>query len=154
VNFVDPSAWAPGAQLLITDQTGRTFPVLLGLGTGFTRYPPPAAPFDIIGILDQEDPTEADGFEAGYRLWAMNYDGSGFVLFRTVKPDFDRDADVDNGDLEHFQDALTGPSIPQTNPDLATADFDGDGDVDQDDFGILQRCFTEADGLADTVCDQ
>jgi hypothetical protein len=154
VSFVDPSDWRPSGQLLIQDATGRTFPVLLGLGEGFTRYPPPAAPFDIVGILDQEDAVEADGFKDGYRLWAMNYDGDRFVLFLPVKPDFDGDGDVDAHDLSHLQDCVTAPAIRQTSPECTTADFDGDGDVDQDDFGILQRCFTGTDGLANPMCDE
>ncbi|HOB76105.1 MAG TPA: hypothetical protein PKG54_16445 [Phycisphaerae bacterium] len=154
VSFVDATGWQPEGKLVIHDGTGRTFPVLLGRGQGFTRFPPPAAPFDIIGIVDQEDEIEGDGYKDGYRLWAMNYDGEQFFLERYVKPDLDRDTDVDGLDLELFLDCETGPAVPQDDPACRSADFDGDGDVDQDDFGIFQRCFVGTDGLVDPLCDR
>ncbi len=154
VCFVDPAAWGPGGQLLIHDGMERTFPVLLGRSEGFTRYPAPVPPFDIVGILDQEDSVEGDGFTSGYRLWAMNYDGEQFFLDRYVDPDFDRDGDVDELDAGYFSSCATGPAVPQDDTECQRADFDADGDVDQDDFGVLQRCFSGTDELVDPLCDR
>ena len=131
--------------MTIQDGTGRTFPVLLGRGEGFTWYTPPTPPFDIVGVLDQEDTIAADGYKGGYRRWVMDFDGSQFVLYRYVKPDFDRDGDVDDTDLDHFEACSSGPAIPQTDPDCLNADFDGGSDVDQDDFGVMQRCLSGTD---------
>ncbi|MBP7937429.1 MAG: hypothetical protein KA354_22530 [Phycisphaerae bacterium] len=146
--------WAPGQQLTITDGMGHTLPLLLGLGSGFTLFGPPTGLFDAVGILDQEDTVDADGFKAGYRLWAMDYDGSRLVLYRFVKPDLDRDGDVDDADLERFRACVSGPAIPQTNTDCRVADFDRDSDVDQSDFGLLQKCTSGIDKLAGPRCDQ
>jgi len=146
--------WAPGQQLTITDGMGHTLPLLLGLGSGFTLFGPPTGVFDVVGVFDQEDGVDTDGFRAGYRLWAMDYDGSQFVVYRYVKPDLDRDGDVDGADLARFGVCFSGPAIPQTNPDCLIADFDGDKDVDQSDFGLLQRCTSGVDKPADPLCDQ
>jgi hypothetical protein len=76
VNVVDPNAWGPNGELVVTDGT-RTLPVKLGRGNGI--YPGSfnlTQPFDVIGILDQES-TDLCG---GYRLYVMNYDGNGQVL--------------------------------------------------------------------------
>jgi hypothetical protein len=146
--------WEPGQQMTITDGSGRTLPLLLGLGSGFSLYGPPTGSFDVVGVFDQEDADGADGYKAGYRLWAMDYDGSEFVLYRYVKPDFDQDGDVDADDATHFEDCASGPGVPQTSEPCMNADLDGDGDVDQADFGVLQRCLSAAEELADPMCDQ
>jgi hypothetical protein len=145
--------WGPNQQMMISDGAGRTLPVLLGLGGGFTRYEAPAASFDIVGVFNQEDANAADGFKHGYSLWVMDYDGTEFVLYRYVKPDFDRDGDVDADDLAHFMSCASGPAVPQNDPNCLGADFDGDSDVDQADFAVLQRCFSGADHLPDPACD-
>lgn len=79
VNIIDPENWAPNGTVTIMDDTGRTFPVKLGVGDGFTNYPCPTEQIDVIAILDQE----ASGYSVckdGYRLWVTNYDGNGLVL--------------------------------------------------------------------------
>ncbi len=154
VTFTSTANWAPGGQLTIEDGTGRTFPVLLGRGEGFTLYDPPSGSFDIVGILDQEDKDTSDGFKAGYRLWVMDYDGTQFVLYRYVRPDLDRDGDVDGDDLDQFEACASGPGIAQNDPLCLKADFDIDSDVDQSDFGMLQRCLSGNDELPDPTCDR
>jgi hypothetical protein len=154
VTFTSTANWAPAGQLTIQDGTGRTFPVLLGLGEGFTRFDPPFGSFNIVGILDQEDANAADGFKAGYRLWIMDYTGSEFVLYRYVKPDFDQNGDVNGDDLTHFEACATGPSVPQENADCLNADFDADNDVDQEDFAVLQRCLAGMEYRPDPACDR
>ncbi len=146
--------WGPNQQMTLTDGNGRTLPLLLGLGSGFTLFGPPTGTFDVVGIFDQEDETEADGYKGGYRLWAMDYDGSQFVLLRHVKPDFDGDGDVDADDLAHFEACASGPAVPPTASNCLSANFDGDIDVDQSDFAVLQRCWSGAERLADLRCDQ
>jgi hypothetical protein len=76
VNITDPNDWAPNHTLTIADKTGRTFPLLLGIGDGFTRYPSPTGQISIIAIFDQESSANTNG----YRLWVTNYDGNGLVL--------------------------------------------------------------------------
>ena len=73
-------------------------------------------------------------------------------LVPTVVQDFDRDGDVDQDDFGHFQACLTGPAVPQTDPDCQSANLDGDSDVDQDDFGIFQGCLSGPANPADPNC--
>ncbi len=76
VHFVDPNAWGPNAQLLVTDGI-RTFPVRMGRGSGiYAGSYNLTEPFDVIGIMDQE----STDLKAGYRLWVPDYDGNGRVL--------------------------------------------------------------------------
>jgi len=79
VHFADPN-WGPNASLLVTDGS-RTFPVLLGRGNGiYAGSRNLTEPFDVIGIMDQEDKKHPDAPREGYRLWVPNYDGNGQVL--------------------------------------------------------------------------
>ncbi len=54
--------------------------------------------------------------------------------------DLDRDGDVDQADFGLLQSCLTGPFIPQTDPDCGGALLDADDDVDTDDVSVFQRC--------------
>jgi hypothetical protein len=47
---------------------------------------------------------------------------------------------------------LSGAQVPQTDPACQDADLDSDVDVDQTDFGLLQRCLSGANTLADPDC--
>ncbi len=76
VSIVDPNAWGPQGELTITDGL-RTLPVKLGRGTGiYAGSYNLNETIDVIGILDQDSTSLADG----YRLLVMNYDGNGEVL--------------------------------------------------------------------------
>lgn len=76
VYFADANDWAPYGQLTITDGT-KTIPVKLGRGNGiYAGSNNLSEPFDIIGIMDQENPD----LISGYRIYVMNYDGNGSVL--------------------------------------------------------------------------
>lgn len=79
VQIKDPENWGPNQSITITDPNGLEFPVLLGIGDGFTRYDPPAGRIDVAGILDQEAPN-CTICDYGYRIWVVNYDGNGLVL--------------------------------------------------------------------------
>jgi hypothetical protein len=79
VNIVNPANWAPNGTVTIADKTGRTFPVLLGIGDGFTRYTCPTGQISVIAIFDQEA-SSTTICKDGYRLWVTNYDGNGLVL--------------------------------------------------------------------------
>jgi hypothetical protein len=91
VVIIDPENWAPDGTVTIVDETGRTFPVKLGVGDGFANYSCPTEQIDVIAIFDQE----SSGYTVckdGYRLWVPNYDGNGLVLtdrdyIRTNLPD-------------------------------------------------------------------
>jgi len=79
VTVIDPENWGAGRTITVADPNGTTFPVLLGIGEGFTRYVCPTGQIDVIGILDQESSGYAVCTD-GYRLWVTNYDGNGLVL--------------------------------------------------------------------------
>jgi hypothetical protein len=91
VNVVDPNAWGPNAEIVVTDGA-RTLPVKLGRGNGI--YPGSynlVEPFDVIGILDQE----STNLRSGYRLYVMNYDGNGHVLASCEHHMADRRSEAD-----------------------------------------------------------
>jgi len=93
VRFLDPNMWGPSTELLITDGRLR-FPVLLGRGTGiYAGSYNLTEPFDVIGIMDQEDKQHPDAPREGYRLWVPNYDGNGQVLASLEHRLADRDQD-------------------------------------------------------------
>jgi hypothetical protein len=79
VNITNPANWAPNGTVTIADNTGRTFPVKLGIGDGFTRYGCPTGQISVIAIFDQEA-SSTTICKDGYRLWVTNYDGNGLVL--------------------------------------------------------------------------
>ncbi|MGD9109848.1 MAG: hypothetical protein PVG93_02800, partial [Phycisphaerales bacterium] len=79
VNITDPNNWVPDGTITISDGTGLTFPVKLGIGDGFTRYDCPLGQIDVIAIFDQEASSK-DICKDGYRLWVVDYDGNGLVL--------------------------------------------------------------------------
>ncbi len=66
--------------------------------------------------------------------------------------DFDADGDVDMTDFGHLQECLSGPSVPQLDPDCVDARLDSDRDVDGADVSIFQGCLSGADVPADPDC--
>jgi hypothetical protein len=66
--------------------------------------------------------------------------------------DFNRDFHVDGADLDFFKNCVTGPGVPQTEPDCIQTDHDTDGDVDQDDFAAFQRCYSGPSAIANVAC--
>ncbi len=66
--------------------------------------------------------------------------------------DVDADCDVDRDDLVAFEDCVSGPAIPQTDPGCRWARLDEDDDVDQSDFGVFQRCYSGKDIPARPDC--
>lgn len=134
VSFVSTENWGPDGELVIEDGTGRTMPVKLGRGGGFSVYDPPAPPFDIIAIFDQEDYNSDDGYLDGYRLWIMNYDGNGEVINgEACLGDLDGDGDVDLADLAE----LLSHYGTTSGATYADGDLDRDGDVDLADLAEL-----------------
>lgn len=105
VSFTGTFNWGPGQTVTVTDGT-RTFPVLLGRGSGFNDPNNLPAVFDVVGILDQDD--GASPFTGGYRIWVANYDGNGQVLrdrgYRrgNLPTDVNRDGVVDLADFAAF----------------------------------------------------
>ena len=97
VSIIDPENWASDGTVTIMDDTGRTFPVKLGIGDGFANYPCPMGQIDVIAIFDQE----ASGYSVckdGYRLWVPNYDGNGLVL---TDRDYNRENLLDEVDTDN-----------------------------------------------------
>jgi hypothetical protein len=85
-------------------------------------------------------------------------DNSQFVLaydmagLQTVKPDFDRDGDVDMTDFGRLQSCLQGPYDPLPE-DCIPADVNSDGHVNQNDLAALLRCLSGEGVLAQQGCD-
>ncbi len=84
VNIVDCENWGPDdpgefQTLTIQDPSGRTLPLKLGIGPGFTEFECLSGQIDVIGILDQES-SDMWVCKDGYRIWVVNYDGNGKVL--------------------------------------------------------------------------
>jgi hypothetical protein len=135
VTLVSTAGWGPGAELRITDGT-RTFPVLLGIGPGFSTYPAPTGVVDVIGILDQEDSNPADGFAQGYRLWVMDYTGSGCILPApfAIPGDANCDGAVNWRDIDFLvagmNDNASGwqSAFPAARPCCAFENLDANGD--------------------------
>ncbi len=104
-------------------------------------------------VWEQEDITA--GFNTANFRFPME-DAEVTLLILSIAPvppvDFDRDGDVDQSDFGRFQACLTGPGVPQTDPDCRDANLDGDSDVDQDDFGIFEGCMSGANMPADPDC--
>lgn len=65
--------------------------------------------------------------------------------------DFTHDCVVDALDVASFLTCMTGADRPVA-AGCSTRDIDGDGDVDQSDFGILQKCLSDAGIPADASC--
>ena len=104
VNVVDPENWGCGNTITIQDENGLTFPALLALGSGISRYDCPTGQIDVIGIMDQKasefplDPTK------GYRLLVLNYDGNGLVLGDTGHSRGNLPGDINNDYIVDFRD--------------------------------------------------
>jgi hypothetical protein len=80
VSFVEPSLWAPGATMTITDGE-RTLPVKLGLDADFYLPSNLDETFDIVGIFNQEG-----GYTSGYQLWVTQYEGGSDILGVVPEP--------------------------------------------------------------------
>jgi hypothetical protein len=103
VHITDPVNWGPDNTVAITDVSGRTFPVKLGIGDGFTRYACPIGQIDIIAIFDQES-SGTTICKDGYRLWVTNYDGNGFVLTDRGHPRGNLPGDINRDYIVDFRD--------------------------------------------------
>jgi hypothetical protein len=67
------------------------------------------------------------------------------------KVDYDRDGDVDDGDVAIFRACASRARVPVT-PACVASDLDADGDADPADFGLLQRCISGAARPPDPNC--
>ena len=110
VTIEDPNAWGPGQTVTVTDGRGRTFPLALCLGTGFSRHACPAGRIDVIGIVNQEASGWPQDLRTGYSLLVMDYDGNGLVLGTMTQQrgnlpgDVNGDYRVDDEDMDELMD--------------------------------------------------
>jgi hypothetical protein len=89
-------------------------------------------------------------FNGASRYYAGGVSASGTPA---VRPDFDRDGDVDQKDFGHLQTCFSGAFVPQTDPNCLNARMDSsDEDVDTEDLGIFLGCLSGAGVLADPAC--
>ncbi len=141
--LADPENWGSEGSLTITDGE-RTFPLRLGRDDGFTDFPAPTGTFDVVGILDQEDVTDTDGYRGGYRLWVTWYDGNGVILptpwylpgdsncdGRRNWRDIDYFVAAQNDDVSAWE-AMFAPDVPRCP--FANNDVNGNGHVDWRDI--------------------
>jgi autotransporter-associated beta strand protein len=70
VRLTNPLLWGPNMDLQLTDDTGRTIGIHLGLNAGFYSFMAPVGSYDVTGIIDQESANGQDG----YRLLTLKAD--------------------------------------------------------------------------------
>ncbi len=74
------------------------------------------------------------------------------VIVRSVKPDFDGDGDVDQGDFGLLQTCLSGSFVPPLRQECDTMILDGDEDIDDGDLSVFAGCVSGPDTPADMAC--
>lgn len=67
VQFVSEEGWGPNGDVFVTDESGRTLRVKLGLNQGFLDLEAPLGNFAVVGIFNQEG--------NGYQIWVMDVHG-------------------------------------------------------------------------------
>ncbi len=87
--------------------------------------------------------------QGGSRFYAP---GVNAAATPAVRPDFDRDGDVDQSDFGLMQSCFSGAFIRQDEPNCAPARLDSDTDVDQDDLTALMGCYHGAGVYAPPNC--
>ncbi|GEM_PF-1862058 len=108
--------------------------------------------------VSNRDQDDSDGDGAGDACDSCPLTIPGAVMDSTsgcpvlIPGDFDRDGDVDAGDLQRFATCYTGPAIVQEQTTCGSADVDTDQDVDQADFGLFQVCWSGWNRPADPAC--
>lgn len=104
VNIVNPQNWGPDGTITVRSSDGRTFPVQLGIGSGFARFSCPEGQIDVIGIFNQESPHYVAPYKDGYHLWVTNYDGNGLVITDRGHPRGNLPGDINNDYIVNFKD--------------------------------------------------
>jgi len=98
----------------------------------------------------------ANGITCWYAAFARfdNVYSPGAHAFATpaVRPDMDRDGDVDQADFGLFQACLSGEFIPQRDLDCQKARLDADEDVDPYDVALFLYCWSGPGLYADPQC--
>ncbi|MBP7933386.1 MAG: hypothetical protein KA354_01945 [Phycisphaerae bacterium] len=134
---------------------GPAIPVPLAGDTDCDGIPDESDNCPAVSNRDQDD---SDGDGAGDACDPCPLTIPGAVMDSTrgcpalIPGDFDRDGDVDAGDLQRFTACYTGPAIVQEQATCGSTDFDTDQDVDQADFGFFQACWSGSDRPADPGC--
>lgn len=152
-----PATWQAGEEVTVTDGTD-TMQMMLSAVGDFSSFAPPAGPFDVVALFDQEPrPLDfAASRMAHYRLWVKRTEhilpqGSPFPVV-AVRADFDHDGDVDMDDFGHLQRCLSGPGTLQLDPLCADARLDADGDVDDNDLAFFSNCMSGPNIPAGPTC--
>ncbi|MGQ9649656.1 MAG: hypothetical protein ACUVXJ_06075 [Phycisphaerae bacterium] len=83
----------------------------------------------------------------GQPVFELYTEGTSLLWLRTIRDDhapvhYDNDGDVDQDDMDTFEDCAPGPGIALVNVDCQKADLDEDTDVDQTDFSAFPRCYS------------
>ena len=126
VRLADAADWGSNSDLVLTDASGRTLAIHLGLNDSFATTTAPEGYCNVIGILDQKSPSGT----AGYRLLAMHADDFTFV---GGTGDVNGDGEVNGLDVDPFVAVLLAGSYTlhaDTNGDGAVNGLDVDRFVD------------------------
>lgn len=95
-------------------------------------------------------------YAAVYGLGILVYQGDDLTATPAppfpVRGDYDGDGDVDQEDFGLLQTCLSGPGVPQINPNCGHALLDGDEDVDQHDLALFMSCMGSPDVTSDPAC--
>ncbi|MFO0948525.1 MAG: hypothetical protein U1D30_21815 [Planctomycetota bacterium] len=67
VHLMSDAGWTPDGEVFVTDESGRTLRVKLGLNKDFLDLEAPLGAFDVVGIFNQES--------SGYQIWVMDPQG-------------------------------------------------------------------------------
>ena len=116
------------SNLTITDATGRTLPVYIGLNESFDTAVVPGGNLSITGVLNQI--ATDSGADDGYYLIVTE-------AADIHSGDADLDGDVDIADLMLWQRQNGTAATPAGSG----ADMDGSGFVDADDLAVWQNAF-------------
>jgi len=116
--------WNNNQTVTITDDSGATMPMLLGLYGGFAQGAAPPGRFTVTSIFDQEDTTSP--YTGTYRLWPLSYSQI------AVWGDADANGIVDFSDYQNL-----AIHFGQTVAAWTDGDFNRDGVVDFADYQNL-----------------
>ena len=131
----------------------------------------PTGPDDGVVVIDDVAPPGAlrsvlhtgltNGLAYHYKVYAYFQDSSRFYAagsagsfsgIPAVRPDFDRDGDVDQQDFGLLQSCFSGRDITQNREECQPARLDADDDVDGDDLAIFMGCAGGANQYAPPNC--
>jgi len=74
------------------------------------------------------------------------------LVIRPVRPDYDRDGDVDEADMQRFMVCMMAMPMLQASRACDHARLDADDDVDINDYFIFESCLSGKDRFPGKEC--